>query len=101
VNRPEQDATRLRAEVRAALAGDGLEQVVRELLALRFPAEGAGASLDEAGAALGMSPALVAHIEFAALCAIAAERTRPGAVNLRAGGAAAWVARHHSERGRQ
>ena len=45
---------------------------MRALLELRFPAEGPGASLDEAGAALAMSPAMVAHIEFAALCAIAA-----------------------------
>jgi hypothetical protein len=45
----------------------------------RFLAEGPGASLGEAGAALGMSPAIVAHIEFAALCAIAAGRSRPGA----------------------
>ncbi|MGE3795647.1 MAG: hypothetical protein AB7I38_17225, partial [Dehalococcoidia bacterium] len=45
----------------------------------RFPPEGPGASLDEAGAALGMSPAMVAHIEFAALCAIAAGRFRLGA----------------------
>ena len=66
----------LRAAVRAAIASDDLEAPVRAVLELRFPAMGPGAGLDEAGAALGMSPAMVAHIEFAALCAIAARRSR-------------------------
>ncbi|MGE0029444.1 MAG: hypothetical protein AB7O78_19775 [Thermoleophilia bacterium] len=66
----------LRAAVHAAIAGDGLEDTVRAVLERRFPPEGPGASLDEAGAALGMSPAMVAHVEFAALCAIAAARSR-------------------------
>jgi len=65
----------LRRDVRAALARDGLEQVVRDLLELRFPLDGRGATLDEVAAALGMSPALVSHIEFGALCAIAAQRS--------------------------
>ncbi|HMO00365.1 MAG TPA: hypothetical protein PKD59_13210, partial [Miltoncostaeaceae bacterium] len=63
------DASRLRARVRAALGGGDLEPVVARLLEVRFPADGPGASLDEAGTALGMSAALVAHIEFGALCA--------------------------------
>jgi hypothetical protein len=79
VNGPGRELSPLRAEVRAALAGDGLEQVVRDLLELRFPAAGPGASLDEAATALGMSPALVAHIEFSALCALAAARPQPSA----------------------
>jgi hypothetical protein len=66
----------LRAAVRAAIAADDLEDTVRAVLEARFPTEGQGASLDEAGAALGMSPAMVAHIEFAALCAIAAGGSR-------------------------
>ena len=53
-----------------------LEPAVRALLDLRFPAEGRGASLDKVGAELAMSPAMVAHIEFAALCAIAARKPR-------------------------
>jgi hypothetical protein len=77
----------LRAAVRAALAADDLEAPVRAVLERRFPAAGAGASLNEAGAALGMSPALVAHIEFAALCAIAAGRSRGGeAIRITEGG---------------
>jgi hypothetical protein len=73
--------------VRAAIAADDLEAPVRAVLECRFPAEGAGASLDEAGAVLGMSPALVAHVEFAALCAIAAGRSHRGAViRIREGG---------------
>ena len=78
MNRPGDDTSGLRAAVRAALEGDALEPAVRALLDLRFPAEGPGASLDATGAELSMSPAMVAHIEFAALCAIAA-RGRPGA----------------------
>jgi hypothetical protein len=70
----------LRAAVHAAIAADSLEDMVRAVLERRFPAEGPGASLDEAGAALGMSPAMIAHIEFAALCAIAAGRSRQSAV---------------------
>jgi hypothetical protein len=83
VNGPAREPSRLRAEVRAALAGDGLEQVVRDLLELRFPAAGSSASLDEAATALGMSPALVAHIEFCALCALAAARRQPSATTSR------------------
>lgn len=79
MNSPDHQGAGLRAAVRAAIAREDLEAPVRAVLERRFPAEGAGASLDEAGAALGMSPALVAHIEFAALCAIAAERSRRGA----------------------
>jgi len=67
------------AAVHAAIAADGLEDTVRAVLERRFPPEGPGASLDEAAAALRMSTAMVAHIEFAALCAIAARRSRPGA----------------------
>ncbi|WP_217922707.1 hypothetical protein [Miltoncostaea oceani] len=78
MNRPGDDTSGLRAAVRAALEAADLEPAVRALLELRFPAEGPGASLDETGAALSMSPAMVAHIEFAALCAVAA-RGRPGA----------------------
>ena len=52
VNRPGDDTSGLRAAVRAALEADDLEPAVRALLELRFPAEGPGASLDEAGAAL-------------------------------------------------
>lgn len=73
------NAAALRRGVRAALADDGLEQVVRDLLELRFPLEGQGATLDEAAVALGMSPALVSHIEFGALCSIAARRPPQGA----------------------
>jgi len=69
-------ASGLRAAVRTALEADDLEPAVRALLGLRFPAEGPGASLDEVGAELAMSPAMVAHIEFAALCAIAAREPR-------------------------
>lgn len=69
----------LRAAVHAAIAVDDLEDTVRAVLERRFPPDGPGASLDEAGAALGMSPAMVAHIEFAALCAITAGRSRQGA----------------------
>jgi hypothetical protein len=83
VNGPGREPNRLHAEVRAALAGDGLEQVVRDLLELRFPAAGPGASLDEAATALGMSPALVAHIEFSALCGLAAARQQPSATTSR------------------
>lgn len=74
MNGPGPNAAALRRDVRAALAEDGLEQVVRDLLELRFPLEGRGATLDEAAIALGMSPALVSHIEFGALCAIASRR---------------------------
>jgi hypothetical protein len=79
MNGPGLNAAALRSDVRAALADDGLEQVVRDLLELRFPAAGRGATLDEAAVALWMSPALVSHIEFGALCAIAARRPRRGA----------------------
>ncbi|WP_217914735.1 hypothetical protein [Miltoncostaea marina] len=75
MNGVDHQAAGLRATVRAAIAAGGLEDTVRAVLERRFPAEGPGASLDEAGAALGMSPAMVAHIEFAALCAIAAGRS--------------------------
>jgi hypothetical protein len=78
MNGPGSNAAALRRDVREALADDGLEQVVRDLLELRFPLEGRGATLDEAAAALGMSPALVSHIEFGALCAIAARRPPQG-----------------------
>ena len=89
----------LRAAVRAALEADDLEPAVRALLELRFPAEGPGASLDETGAALSMSPAMVAHIEFAALCAIAA-RGRPiaSAAIQTASAAAISAVRSHAER---
>ena len=78
MNGPGPNAAALRGDVRAALADDGLEQVVRDLLELRFPREGRGATLDEAAVALGMSPALVSDIEFRALCAIAARRPSLG-----------------------
>ncbi len=89
----------LRAAVRAALAADDLEDTVRAVLEVRFPAEGLGASLDEAGAVLGMSPALVAHIEFAALCAIAAGRSHPGAAIQTMSGPGASPGRSHAGRG--
>ena len=99
MNRPGDHTSGLRAAVRTALEADDLEPAVRALLELRFPAEGPGASLDETGAALSMSPAMVAHIEFAALCAIAA-RGRPGASAAiqTASAAAAPAARSHVER---
>jgi hypothetical protein len=89
----------LRAAVRAAIAADDLEDTVRAVLEARFPAEGQGASLDEAGAALGMSPALVAHIEFAALCAIAAGRSQPGAAIQSTTGPGTAPGRSHAGRG--
>jgi len=89
----------LRAAVRAAIAADDLEAPVRAVLEARFPAEGPGASLDEAGAALGMSPALVAHIEFAALCAIAAGRSQPGAAIQTTSGLGTVPGRSHARRG--
>ena len=94
------DAGRLRARVRAALAGDDLEPVVADLLELRFPADGPGASLDQAGAALGMSAALVAHIEFGALCAIAAQRSAASAAVKTKDGPAGGAGRHREEGGR-
>jgi hypothetical protein len=93
MNGPARDATALRAEVRAALDGDGLEPVVRDLLELRFPREGPGASLDATGRALGMSPALVSHIEFGALCAIAARRSHRRALTTTRGGRATGARR--------
>jgi hypothetical protein len=78
MNGPGPNAATLRNDVRAALADDRLEQVVRDLLELRFPVAGRGATLDEAAVALGMSPALVSPIEFGALCAIAARRPSHG-----------------------
>ena len=72
---------------------------MRAVLEVRFPAEGAGASLDETGAALGMSPAMVAHIEFAALCAIAAGRSRAGAAIQTTSGPGASPGRSHAGRG--
>jgi hypothetical protein len=93
------DAARLRAMVRAALAEDDLDRVVADLLELRFPAEGRGATLDGAGAALGMSPALVAHIEFGALCAIAARRPRSRASVTTTDGPAGCAGRHQDGRG--
>jgi len=99
VNGHGDDASALRAAVRAALEADDLEPAVQALLELRFPAEGPGASLDDTGAALSMSPAMVAHIEFAALCAIAA-RARPGAsaaIQI-ASAAATSAGRSHAER---
>jgi hypothetical protein len=101
MNGPERDASALWAQVRAALEADGLKPTVRALLELRFPADGAGVSLDEAGAALSMSPAMAAHIEFAALCAIAGaeQRPRPSAVNV-ASGPARWAGRPSTERRR-
>ena len=89
----------LRAAVHAAIAADGLEDMVRAVLERRFPAEGPGASLDEAGAALGMSPAMVAHIEFAALCAIAAGRSHEDAAIHTTSGPGASPARSHAGRG--
>ena len=103
MNGAERDASALWAQVRAALEADGLEPTVRALLELRFPPEGPGASLDEAGAALSMSPAMAAHIEFAALCAIAAaaEQPRPSAAATNvASGPADWAGRSHAERKR-
>jgi hypothetical protein len=101
VNGPDRDGAHLRTAVREALRGDDLEPVVRVLLELRFPLEGPGASLDEAGAALAMSPAMVAHIEFAALCAIAArERPSASAAIQTASGPATWAGRSHAERKR-
>lgn len=95
MNGPDRQATRLRAAVRRALAADDLEPMVRRLLELRFPPEGqAGASLGEAAAALGWSPAMAAHIEFAALCAIAA--THSGghdSAPAHAGGVDLWMRR--------
>jgi hypothetical protein len=71
VNGPGITARRLRTQVRGALdAGEPPEPSVRAVLGLRFPREGDGASLDVVGAILGMSPVLVAHSEFAALCAL-------------------------------
>ncbi len=96
-----EDAAALRAQVRAALEADGLEPTVRALLELRFPPDGPGASLDEAGAALSMSPAMAAHIEFAALCAIAAaERPQSSAATTTASGPALWAGRSPAERKR-
>ena len=99
MNGPGDDASGLRAAVRVALEADDLEPAVRALLEIRFPAEGPGASLDETGAALSMSPAMVAHIEFAALCAVAA-RGRPGAsaTTQTASAAATPAGRSHVER---
>lgn len=80
----------LRRAVRAALEADDLEPLVRRLLELRFPAERtAGASLWEAAASLGWSPAMAAHVEFSALCGIAAraERRRDGAEQSATAGA--------------
>ena len=76
MNGPGCDDSGLRVAVRAALEADDLEPAARALLELRFPAKGPAASLDEVGAELAMSPAMVAHIEFAALCAIAARKPR-------------------------
>lgn len=98
MNGPSREPSWLRAEVRAALAGGGPEQVVRDLLELRFPATGPGASLDEAATALGMSPALVAHIEFSALCALAAARPQPRATTSRGPGVPAGP--RHRRKGR-
>jgi len=99
VNGPGDETNGLRTAVRAALEADDLEPAVRALLELRFPAEGAGASLDEAGTALSMSPAMVAHIEFAALCAIAARGRRGVSAAIQTGSAAATSAgRSHDER---
>ncbi len=101
MNGPAGNGARLRAAVREALRGDDLEPAVRALLELRFPAQGPGASLDEAGAALAMSPAMVAHIEFAALCAIAAAQ-RPSTIAAvqTPSGPATWAGRSHAERKR-
>lgn len=99
MNRTRVDARGLRAAVRTALEADDLEPAVRALLELRFPAGGPGASLDEAGAALSMSPAMVAHIEFAALCAIAARgRSGVSAAIQTASRAVTSAGRSHAER---
>ena len=99
MNGPGDDTSGLRAAVRAALEADDLEPAVRALLEARFPAEGPGASLDETGAALSMSPAMVAHIEFAALCAIAARgRSGASAAIQTASAAATSAGRSHAER---
>jgi len=99
VNEPGDDTNGLRAAVRAALEADDLEPAVRALLELRFPAEGPGLSLDETGAALSMSPAMVAHIEFAALCAIAARgRSAASAAIQTASAAATSAGGSHAER---
>jgi hypothetical protein len=95
MNGPDPRGAGLRDAVRAAIAGDDLEDTVRAVLEARFPAEGQGASLDEGGVALGMSPALVAHIEFAALCAIAAWRSQRGAAIQTMGGPGATPGRSH------
>ena len=93
------DTSGLHAAVRTALEADDLEPAVRALLELRFPAEGPGLSLDETGAALSMSPAMVAHIEFAALCAIATRgRSGASAAIQTASGAATSAGRSHAER---
>lgn len=92
-------ADRLHARVRAALAVGDLESVVADLLELRFPAEGPGASLAEAGAALGMSAALVAHIEFGALCAIAARRPPARAAITTTAARARGAGRHQPDEG--
>jgi hypothetical protein len=59
--------------------------------------------LDVGGAALSMSPAMAAHIEFAALCAIAAAEPRPrpsaAATNV-ASSPAHWAGRSPAERKR-
>ena len=94
------DAQRLRTRVRIALVGGDLEPVVADLLELRFPADGPGASLDEAGATLGMRAALVAHIEFGALCAIAARQSPAIAAVAMTGGPARGAGRHPDEGGR-
>ncbi len=102
MNGPERDTSALRAQVRAALEADVLEPTVRALLELRFPIDGTGASLDEAGAALSMSPAMAAHIEFAALCAIAAAESQPHpiAATTTVSGPARWAGRSPVERKR-
>ena len=99
MNGQEQDGRRLRQAVRCTLEGDGLEPWVRALLELRFPPEGArGATLSEAAAALGWSPAMAAHVEFAALCTIAAaEPSRAAAADPRAG-ATEWRGRRSRRR---
>lgn len=88
------DAERLHTRVRAALAEGDLEPLVADLLELRFPVAGPGAGLAEVGAALGMSAALVAHIEFGALCAIAARRSPARAAMTTTGGVARSAGRH-------
>jgi hypothetical protein len=99
MNGADRQGAGLRAAVRAAIVADDLEAPVRAVLEARFPADGQGASLDEAGAVLGMSPALVAHIEFAALCAIAAGRSRGGAAIQTMSGPGASPGRSHAGRG--